>query len=471
MAVDTDTKKYLDEVKKGKQRRFVMICKGVKILSLIVYKKGPLESYKKQAKKEGKGQFYHGVVEGKGVNISFKLARSDGFDDPPGKEVVLKDFLATEAEMKFKPSYEIVDEPPTDFDESETSGAVAAQPPESEEWAPEEPESADVQPVEEPEFEQTATSPLNPGAPQPATPPPQEATSGLAEFTSRLKEVLPIAVPLAKAGGDRGQALLPLLKAIQAQRTTGDVVRGLTTLDRIDAILKEDQFESRYLALEETVPSDLDRLRKVNGSVAEKIQKVVEGAAGHAGKGNFKVAFTYLEKAAATIGKYLKGSGVVGSTPGSETDGPRPSADATGTGAAHPDSELTSRISLALQSWRAAFAEASRGLENLSAAILKEDEPYARDASAVVLRLIRELPSEIDNTLTQLQAAIAHSDEATRSKLATQAMQNVVDDLHYVERESEAIDLCQTNPYDISVSFRPAIPQALSHIRQAIELV
>ena len=38
MAVDADTKKYLDEVKKGKARRFVMICKGVKILSLVVYK-------------------------------------------------------------------------------------------------------------------------------------------------------------------------------------------------------------------------------------------------------------------------------------------------------------------------------------------------------------------------------------------------------------------------------------------------
>ncbi|MFT5301282.1 MAG: hypothetical protein ACI87E_000398 [Mariniblastus sp.] len=104
MAVDSDTKKYLDEVKKGKPRRFVMICKGVKILSLVVFKKGTVEKYKKQAKQEGTGQFFHGVVDGKGQNISFKLLTSDGYDKPPGKDLILKDFLKTEAGMQFKPA-------------------------------------------------------------------------------------------------------------------------------------------------------------------------------------------------------------------------------------------------------------------------------------------------------------------------------------------------------------------------------
>lgn len=43
MPVDSDTKMYLDEVKKGKPRKFVMICKGGKMLSMIVYKKGGVE--------------------------------------------------------------------------------------------------------------------------------------------------------------------------------------------------------------------------------------------------------------------------------------------------------------------------------------------------------------------------------------------------------------------------------------------
>lgn len=127
MAVDADTKKYLEEVKKGKARKFVMICKGVKILSLIIYKKGNVEKYKKQAKEESKGQFYHGVVSGQGQSISFNLLRSDGFDKPPGKELILKDFLKSEADMKFKPTYEIVDElPAVPFDEEDLQDPLIA---------------------------------------------------------------------------------------------------------------------------------------------------------------------------------------------------------------------------------------------------------------------------------------------------------------------------------------------------------
>ena len=38
MAVDADTKKCLEEAKKGKPRRFVMICKGVKIEAEMNFK-------------------------------------------------------------------------------------------------------------------------------------------------------------------------------------------------------------------------------------------------------------------------------------------------------------------------------------------------------------------------------------------------------------------------------------------------
>ena len=36
--MDAETLKYLDEVKKGKPRRFAMLCKGEKIVSLFEYK-------------------------------------------------------------------------------------------------------------------------------------------------------------------------------------------------------------------------------------------------------------------------------------------------------------------------------------------------------------------------------------------------------------------------------------------------
>ena len=136
MAVDADTNKYLEEVKKGKPRRFVMICKGVNILSLVVYKKGTVEKYKKEAKQDGKGQFYHGVVDGKGQNISFKLQTSDGYDKPPGKDLVLKEFLKSEAGMQFKPAYEIVEQLPEVNEADDLDPTVDQSPTEGGQGAP-----------------------------------------------------------------------------------------------------------------------------------------------------------------------------------------------------------------------------------------------------------------------------------------------------------------------------------------------
>ena len=108
MAVDADTKKYLEEVKKGKPRKFAMVCKGVRILSLFVYKVGSEEMYKKKAREEGKGTFYSGIITGKGSNITFQL-KSEDYKKPPGRELILKDFLSSKAGMQCKPKYELVE--------------------------------------------------------------------------------------------------------------------------------------------------------------------------------------------------------------------------------------------------------------------------------------------------------------------------------------------------------------------------
>jgi len=107
MALDEDSQKYLEEAKKGKSRKFAMLCKGVTIVGLKVYKKGTETKYKKELKKEGTGQFYYGVITGKGQNLVFQLPR-DEFDKAPTKEITLKSFLGDEADMKFKPTYELV---------------------------------------------------------------------------------------------------------------------------------------------------------------------------------------------------------------------------------------------------------------------------------------------------------------------------------------------------------------------------
>jgi hypothetical protein len=107
--VDKDTIEQLDQVKKGKPRKFVMICKGASVITLVVYKRGSVEKYKKEAKKAGKGQIYYGKVDGKGMDITFQLAVSDGFDKEPVKPSILRTFLEESADFKCKPSFEIVE--------------------------------------------------------------------------------------------------------------------------------------------------------------------------------------------------------------------------------------------------------------------------------------------------------------------------------------------------------------------------
>jgi len=108
MPLSDSTKKYLGEVKKGQPCEFVMICKGVKILNLIVYKFGNENTFKKKAKEEGNGKFYARCDHWKSDERYFPVGEGS-LRKVPGKKLVLKEFLEREAEMKFKPKYEIVD--------------------------------------------------------------------------------------------------------------------------------------------------------------------------------------------------------------------------------------------------------------------------------------------------------------------------------------------------------------------------
>jgi hypothetical protein len=108
--IDAESQKFLQDVKKGKPRKFVMIKEGVQIDRLYVFKKGPFDRYVRMAKQDGvRGQAFWGVVRGDGNDIHFELSRADGFNEPPGKEIRLKEFLKEETSFKFDPDYVIVD--------------------------------------------------------------------------------------------------------------------------------------------------------------------------------------------------------------------------------------------------------------------------------------------------------------------------------------------------------------------------
>lgn len=109
---------YLEDVK-ASPASSPMIYKGTRFVSLVVYKKGNVEKRRKEAKESGKGQFYFGVVDGKGMDIRFVLARADGFESASVKTASLKGFLDESAELKCKPYFEIVDAVPVVLDEDD----------------------------------------------------------------------------------------------------------------------------------------------------------------------------------------------------------------------------------------------------------------------------------------------------------------------------------------------------------------
>lgn len=120
-AIDEDSKAMLeDHVKKGKARKFILITKGATIKTLIVFKKGPFGPKVTKAKKDGfRGEVTCGVITGKGVNVTFKLPgtaevssamKTEGnvYDGEPCKIAKLRAFFKDEAELKFKPEFQVV---------------------------------------------------------------------------------------------------------------------------------------------------------------------------------------------------------------------------------------------------------------------------------------------------------------------------------------------------------------------------
>lgn len=61
---------------------------------------------------------------------------------------------------------------------------------------------------------------------------------GMADFEARLKQLAPIAVPIAKAGEEQGTRIMSLLKQAQIQRTAGDRAGGMATLDEIERTMQ-----------------------------------------------------------------------------------------------------------------------------------------------------------------------------------------------------------------------------------------
>jgi len=127
-AMDDDSLAFLEQVRKGKSRNFVLSMKGNKVRSMLVKKKPIKDKDRKAARGEGYQPVY-GVASGMGANVTFTLARSDGFDEKAAdcKTEKLKKFLNAQTGKVFKPAFELVETPPPiAFDEEDLNDPLIA---------------------------------------------------------------------------------------------------------------------------------------------------------------------------------------------------------------------------------------------------------------------------------------------------------------------------------------------------------
>jgi len=102
-----ESKKLLYKAAKGRLVEFVMICKGVRILALVLFRYGkPTKPFIEQARKIGRGEVYAGVIHGIGKSLVFTLD-SDEYSSPPGRELILKDFLFVNTQERWMVSYDL----------------------------------------------------------------------------------------------------------------------------------------------------------------------------------------------------------------------------------------------------------------------------------------------------------------------------------------------------------------------------
>ncbi|MFO0905423.1 MAG: hypothetical protein U0939_20610 [Pirellulales bacterium] len=102
-----DSLKVLNSARKGKLHKFVLIRKGARVACLVVFKRGEYTQFIKDAKQVSTGTVFYGTVTGSGNKVEFRLSAADGFEKPPVKKKILRDFLNDEAGVSLVVSFEM----------------------------------------------------------------------------------------------------------------------------------------------------------------------------------------------------------------------------------------------------------------------------------------------------------------------------------------------------------------------------
>jgi hypothetical protein len=302
--IDEESKKALTEVKKGKARKFVIVKEGVQIDRLYVFKKGPYDKFVRAAKKDGvRGQAFWGVVRGDGLDIFFELSRTDGFDQVPGKDIRLKEFIKEEAGFKFDPVYRIVDTLATvdETDEEETEEGATSDTGQATE------ENTTAEATETASATETAPSTETDSVPEAALQQAQEDHGD--KFMRLLKKILPHVKRALAASTSLSDELRDQVRQAQDLGRRREFEQGLVTLRIVAELAKKALTEagsSRSSSSADPAAEIANRLQQLRGridaeqaqetSVAREISTRVRDAETSAGRQKFDRAATALQQ-------------------------------------------------------------------------------------------------------------------------------------------------------------------------------
>lgn len=425
-AISDETKEMLEEhVKKGKPRKFFLICKGATINTLEVFKKGPYGPKIMKAKKDGfKGEVTYGIVTGQGKELYFQLAgnqavaeimKVDSFcEKPPTKRAKLREFLA-DNDLSFKCSYYILTDPTLAPDPDSEAGASGAPPASCR--VTDDGDASDVE-TSENESEETTAPPV----------------SDTNLFTDRLKALKPEIDRVVASGQPVGQEVKLRVSeaAMFARKKENDKANEI--LDQVEVLLKQgksptkESEESESETEESTGPNlsalfnkrfaDLiARVKLVAGSEWDQDLKLKASEAGmFARKKDFEQANEALDAVESLLNDI-------------EESLQNPTE--------------TSELS-ALEKWKAARSEVTQALHALAKAIIGAKDPEAKEA----IILIKAIGANLTESPDTLQ------------KVSELERYLVTDDI-IEEAESE-------NGFGIEVNIREPLMSVLEELKQEL---
>jgi hypothetical protein len=415
-AISDETKEMLEEhVKKGKPRKFFLICKGATINTLEVFKKGPFGPKIMKAKKDGfKGEATYGIVTGQGKELYFQLAgnqavaeimKVDSFcEKPPTKRAKLREFLA-DNDLNFKCNYYILNDPSLAPNPDSEGGASGAPP-------------ASCKVTDDGDSSESET---NENESEEITTPPVSDTN---LFTDRLKALKPEIDRVVASGEPVGQEVKLRVSeaAMFARKKENEKANGL--LDQVEKLLKQDIPKAPP-----TPPVDLSgafnkrfgeliaRVKLVAGSEWDQDLKLKASEAGmFARKKDFEQANECLDAVESLLNDIEESLQNPTETP-----------------------ELS-----ALEKWKAARSEVTKALHDLAKAIIGAKDPEAKEAIILI--------KAIGANLTESPDTLQKVNELERY---------LVDDDIIEEAESE-------NGFGIEVNIREPLMSVLEELKQEL---